>query len=536
MKSLKVLGLAAVAAMALTVIGTGTASATTLEVGGAIKNESVLIAASLEPGTSSLLQTTSGQFANTCTNSYIFAETTTVAGANVSGPVSVMSFTNCTTSPVVVDAKGSLSVERIGSTTNGTVRSSSANVTVPSPLGGTLTCVTGEGTDIGTLTGVKGGNATIDINAVLNCGFLSPSTIWEASYTVTSPAGLGVTEKARETTLEVGGAVKNESVAITASLEPKTSSLLQTTSGQFANTCTESHITAQTTTFTGTRVSGPVSVMSFTNCTTSPVVVDAKGSLSVERIGSTTNGTVRSSGAKVTVPSPLGGTLTCITGEDTDIGTLAGVKEGNSTLDISVVLNCGFLSPSTIWDASYTVTSPTGLGVSEKAPVTTLEVGGAIQNESVEVTASLKAGTSALLQTTSGAFANTCNESHVSGKTSVFTGGAVSGPINSLAFTNCTTSPVVVDAKGSLSVERIGSTTNGTVRSSGAKVTVPSPLGGTLTCITGTSVDIGTLTGVKEGSATMDINAVLNCGFLAPSSTWTGTYTVTSPAGLGVTE
>jgi hypothetical protein len=169
------------------------------------------------------------------------------------------------------------------------------------------------------------------------------------------------------------------------------------------------------------------------------------------------------------------------------------------------------------------------------ASATTLEVKGVAQSGAVEITASLEAGTSALLQTTSGAFANTCKESHVSGKTSVFTGAAVSGPINSLTFTNCTTSPVVVDEKGSLSVERIGSTTNGTVRSSGAKVTVPSPLG-TLTCITGTNVDIGTLTGVKEGNAKVDVHAVLNCGFVSPSTTWDAAYTVTSPAGLGVTE
>jgi len=33
----------------------------------------------------------------------------------------------------------------------------------------------------------------------------------------------------------------------------------------------------------------------------------------------------------------------------------------------------------------------------------------------------------------------------------------------------------------------------------------------------------------------MDINGVLNCGFFLPSAKWEGTYTVTSPEGLGVT-
>jgi hypothetical protein len=40
------------------------------------------------------------------------------------------------------------------------------------------------------------------------------------------------------------------------------------------------------------------------------------------------------------------------------------------------------------------------------------------------------------------------------------------------------------------------------------------------------------MTGVKEGNATMDINAALFCGGI--SSKWEATYTVTSPSGLGV--
>jgi hypothetical protein len=58
---------------------------------------------------------------------------------------------------------------------------------------------------------------------------------------------------------------------------------------------------------------------------------------------------------------------------------------------------------------------------------------------------------------------------------------------------------------------------------------------GTVNCKTGTGTDLGTLTGVSSGNATMHINAVLNCGFLLPSATFKGTYTVTSPSGLGVT-
>lgn len=190
---LKMLGLAASAAMALTAFAAPAASATTLEVGGVAKNSAVAISASLKSGTSSVWATTATNFiANTCTVSSMGGTTSVFTGATVSAPLSTLSFSSCTEEPVTVDTKGSLTVERIGSTTNGTVRSADTRVTVPSPFG-PLACVTGTGTDIGTLTGVASGNATIHINAVINCGILLPSALWEATYTVTSPSGLGVT-------------------------------------------------------------------------------------------------------------------------------------------------------------------------------------------------------------------------------------------------------------------------------------------------------------------------------------------------------
>jgi len=172
--------------------------------------------------------------------------------------------------------------------------------------------------------------------------------------------------------------------------------------------------------------------------------------------------------------------------------------------------------------------------VPSPAGATTLEVKGVAQAGAVELTASMEVAFSMLLQSTSGAFANTCTASHFSTKTTSYTGATVGGPINTLTYTSCTTSPVVVDEAGSFSIERIGTTTNGTVRSSGTKTTVPSPLGGTLTCVTGEGVDLGTLRGVKEGSATLEIRAVINCGFLAPSVNWSASYTITT-SGVGVT-
>lgn len=170
------------------------------------------------------------------------------------------------------------------------------------------------------------------------------------------------------------------------------------------------------------------------------------------------------------------------------------------------------------------------------ASATTLEVSGVKQTSSVTVKGSLKSGTSMLLSDTFGGFANTCTASTVEGSSTTFTGTTVSGGgAGALTFTSCKEEAVVVDAEGSVTVENIAGTTNGTVRSVGAKVTTPSPYG-TLTCVTASSPgsDMGTLTGVTSGNATANISGALNCG--AITAKLTGTYTVTSPSGLGITS
>jgi hypothetical protein len=206
MKITKILGVVAVAAMALMAFAS-TASATTLEIGGVKQTGPVTIHATLEPGTTALLSATGGGLANTCTESTVHGETTSpFTGTTVKGPitdkvvegttvVNGLSFSKCTKETIVVDLGGELSIENIAGTTNGTVRSIGAKVTVPSFFGA-LTCVTAAspGTDIGTLTGKAKTteHATMDINAVLNCGFFLPSAKWEGFYTVTTPTGLGV--------------------------------------------------------------------------------------------------------------------------------------------------------------------------------------------------------------------------------------------------------------------------------------------------------------------------------------------------------
>jgi hypothetical protein len=193
MKLTKPLGLATAAALSLMAFA-GTASATTLEIKGGKQTTDVTIKASLKTGTSSALADTPNAFNNTCTASFVESnDSTRTTGTTVEGPIVGLAFTSCQEEPVVVDTKGALSIEHIASTTNGTLRWIGGKFTTPSPYG-LLTCVTATapGTDIGTLTGVSSGNATMDISASLNCGAITGK--WTGTYTVTSPEGLGVIE------------------------------------------------------------------------------------------------------------------------------------------------------------------------------------------------------------------------------------------------------------------------------------------------------------------------------------------------------
>jgi hypothetical protein len=177
----KSLGLA-VAAVLASMAFASTASATTLETNGVANAGAVTTHASAE--SELVLTATSRAFANACSESTIESTTTTpFTGTRVGGPVSTLTFGACVDS-VTVHRPGYLEVENISGTTNGTIFSKSAEVTTGSPFGN-LTCRTAAaGTDLGTFTG--GVTGTIDINAVINCGFFLPSARFEGKYIITS--------------------------------------------------------------------------------------------------------------------------------------------------------------------------------------------------------------------------------------------------------------------------------------------------------------------------------------------------------------
>jgi hypothetical protein len=113
---------------------------------------------------------------------------------------------------------------------------------------------------------------------------------------------------------------------------------------------------------------------------------------------------------------------------------------------------------------------------------------------------------------------------------------AIGGAVGTLSFGGCSHTMKVLK-NGKLSVAWIKGTTNGTVVSSEAEVTFVSTVFGiSAVCRTGVGIVLGTLTGVASGNAPMHIDATksLDCGAFLGHLTWTGTYTFTSPKGLGV--
>jgi hypothetical protein len=205
MKHLKMLGLAALAVMGLMAfLGAGTASAARLEINTTpTANDSVplrtRVTATLEPGTTATLSDEFGFEHDTCTSSTVEGEierdTTSPTPVNPQGAVRTLTFGGCSETTTVL-ARGELILEHITGTTNGTVVSRGARVSLFSTiLNETCTADTTAGTPIGTLTGAGHGlsNATIDVSARLTltgCGISRGR--WVGRYEVTSPARLTV--------------------------------------------------------------------------------------------------------------------------------------------------------------------------------------------------------------------------------------------------------------------------------------------------------------------------------------------------------
>jgi len=193
MKYLKMLGLAAVAAMALMAFGAGTASATKLCTDSActtVYAAGTEIKSELVAGTSAAL-TSGGSTIATCTSSGVAGTTSNKEGATVSGNISSLTWGGCSQTTHTV-ANGSLEIAWT-SGSNGTVTGKNSQVTVQI-FGVSCTYGTGEGTHLGSITGGTSPILKITTTVAKTAGgFLCPSTAgWDAEYVLTSPHALYV--------------------------------------------------------------------------------------------------------------------------------------------------------------------------------------------------------------------------------------------------------------------------------------------------------------------------------------------------------
>ena len=212
MKHLKILGLAVVAAMALTAfVGVGTAAAGPTELyvghttaGNTDNTGGVEIHATIAAGTSALLSDTSGELADTCKASTVLGKTTNTTATTLDGNISSLTWGECDFPTKTLTGKeGSLDITYVGDKNadgqgDGTVTGTGSEVTVL--VFGFIDCIygTGAGTHLGTLSGSTAGHASLAINATIELqsgGFGCPETTkWVANYTVTTPTGLNVRE------------------------------------------------------------------------------------------------------------------------------------------------------------------------------------------------------------------------------------------------------------------------------------------------------------------------------------------------------
>lgn len=192
---------AAMALVAVAVVGAGTASATNLyRYTTPTANDRIAlgteVAVSLEPGTSILLKDTLGGVNDTCSGSEmrftLETDTSSVPAANAQGPLSLLSLTGCSHASATL-ATGNLEIKNIAGTTNATVVAKVARITFKSTVFG-VSCIlnTGAGTTLGTLTGSKSstGAATLDMNGVVTLENGCGDSTMTGSYEVTTPIGL----------------------------------------------------------------------------------------------------------------------------------------------------------------------------------------------------------------------------------------------------------------------------------------------------------------------------------------------------------
>jgi hypothetical protein len=557
MKQLKMFGLVLIAALGLSILaGAGAAQATVLCTtadtaectmlypGGTVVN------LSLKSGTTMVVEATSGSLEDTCSGATVKGTVGVEAGEAASIELSEWSWSSCT-QPTTGFTAGSLDIEHIVGTQNGTVIGKGTEWTVEAFK---VNCIYGlaSGTDLGVLTG--GAEPVLDLNAIIkkkSGSFLCPSdSVLTANLVVTEPHALYVSEEAATTTGGVLCTTKDESEctmsypegrSVNVSLKSGTTMVVEATGGAPEDTCSSDTVKGTVGSETGEAASIELSESSWSSCT-KPTKTLAVGSLTITHIAGTHNGTVISKGNEWTVEAVE--KISCVYGGEVDLGTLTGGAE--PVLKTNIVINkkagSSFLCPAdSILRAEFVVTSPHALYLNEGPTppggvlCTTKDESECTMSypEGRSVNLSLKSGTTMALKATGGAPEDTCSGDTVKGTVGSETGEAASIELSEWSRSSCN-KPTKTIAVGSLEIKHIEGTDNGTVISKGNEWTVEAVE--KISCVYGGEVDLGTLTGGAE--PVLKVSAVIkkkSGSFLCPEdSTLEAEYVVTEPHALYV--
>lgn len=504
---------------------------------------------SLKTGTTMALKNTSGSLEATCSGGTIKGKVGAETASATPVGLSEWSWSSCTTTTSTV-AVGSLEVDLIKGTHNGTVTGKGTEWKF-TLAGVECTFGTGTGTDLGTLT--SGAGAVLDVNAVVNKtagNFLCPSTVvLEAQFVVTEPHALYVDEE-RVTS---GGVLCTTEgtptctmsyppgAAVDLSLKSGSSMTLKNTAGTIGDTCTGGTISGSVGTGAGNAVSVELTQSSWSSCSNTTSTVTA-GSLEIERIAGTHNGTVTGKGTEWEFEIS-GVKCTYALGTGTDLGTLTAGEE--PMLKIHSTINKkgeSFLCPEdAVLEAEFVVTSPHALYVAEEGVTkggilcTAAETPECTRSyrEGRAVGLSLKTGTSMVVESTSSSIEDTCSGDAVKGTVGSGAGEAVSIELMESSWSSCS-KPTKTLAVGSLEIKHISGTHNGTVISKGTEWTIEAIE--KISCVYGGEVDLGTLTGGAE--PVLDVNAIISKksgSFLCPTdSVLRAELVVTEPHALYV--
>lgn len=190
MKNLKTFGLAAIAAMALSVFVASSASATTLE-GGAperVLGNGDTIDFSIPSGKSAVLVNTNGEEIDKCSTSTVKGK----LSSGTTGAIEELTWGSCTFATLTI-IKGRLEVVSTGAT-NGTVKADATiAVTINTVLFGSCIYGVESGTAIGTLAGKPAGFSANAVVKKLEGPAACPETArWTGTYNSTEPANFHV--------------------------------------------------------------------------------------------------------------------------------------------------------------------------------------------------------------------------------------------------------------------------------------------------------------------------------------------------------